>query len=324
MKAKKIKVIKYSFAVLIIIFLSRTIWQGRLEIANIINQISYRLITALILLQISTILLLAFQWKFLFKFTGQKKAKFSDIININLAASFIESITPSAKLGGESAKVYLYNKITGIEVSEFIPYIAVQKLTTFIPFLIFAFILFISNKRFLVQHIDFNLNINIIFYSLFFLFLVFMICFSISNNLKLKINTFKDKSKNIIANTFNLCNFKELLYLIIIAALFWLLYPVKTYLIADYLAYDVSPILIITATFLAYLIALLPISPGGLGSFEAVMALILTQAEISYAEGLTIALILRFATFWFPLFLSTLASINISRYLFFNKKEFLI
>ncbi|MCC3144371.1 flippase-like domain-containing protein [Halanaerobium sp. Z-7514] len=318
------KVIKYSFAILILTFLSFTIWQGRTEIVNIFNQISYKLIAALILLQISTIILIAYQWKILFKFSGQNKAKFSHILNINLASSFIESITPSAKLGGESAKVYLYNKITGIEVSDFISYIAVQKFATFLPFLLFAFILFIYNKNFLIQEININFNYNILLYSLIFFGLAIAAYFSLSANLKHKMITCKDKIKAIINQSFNLCTFKELLLLISIAALFWLLYPVKTYIIANYLAYDISPFVIITATFLAYLIALLPVSPGGLGSFEAVMALILTQADISYTEGLTIALILRFATFWFPLLLSSLASINLSRYLFFNKKESLI
>jgi len=105
---------------------------------------------------------------------------------------------------------------------------------------------------------------------------------------------------------------------------FWFLYPVKTFIISNHLGFDIGFSPIVGATFLAYLVGTLPLTPGGLGSFEATLAVILSQQGITFAEGLTIALLLRVITFWFPLVLSALVSIKLTNkinFTFINSQQ---
>ena len=60
--------------------------------------------------------------------------------------------------------------------------------------------------------------------------------------------------------------------------------------------------LLTIAFFVAYLVSMLPLFSGGLGSFEGSMALLLLLGGITPAEGLAAALLSRVITYWFPLF----------------------
>ena len=44
---------------------------------------------------------------------------------------------------------------------------------------------------------------------------------------------------------------------------------------------------------------MMPLLPGGLGTFEAAMVLLLAAIGIPFYQGITFALVFRFSTFWF-------------------------
>lgn len=120
---------------------------------------------------------------------------------------------------------------------------------------------------------------------------------------RLETSVTKLKSTVLLAFTSRKSLFTELICL---SLLMWLLYPLKYYLVAQAYGIEISFSSISSATFIAYFTSLLPLTPGGLGTFELSMAHILFMNGLSLSEGLLIAGTGRLITFWFPLLISIL------------------
>jgi len=101
---------------------------------------------------------------------------------------------------------------------------------------------------------------------------------------------------------------------LLVSLLIWIFYPLKVYLVCYFLNIEVSLVIIGLATLSAYMISMVPLLPGGLGTYEGGMAMFFTLGGLSPAEGLAIALVSRLTTFWFPLVLSAMASLVIFRW----------
>ncbi|TVQ39646.1 MAG: UPF0104 family protein [Spirochaetaceae bacterium] len=96
-----------------------------------------------------------------------------------------------------------------------------------------------------------------------------------------------------------------------IALLVWLLYPLKVALAARVAGIAVDPAAIVAATFGAYVLGLLPITPGGLGAYEAGMLGILMASGLGAADAAALTLLSRVVTFWWPLLLSAGAGLTL-------------
>ncbi len=301
-------------AALIFIGLIISIRSGWSEVIEVLSELNFSTILLLIILQFITTVLISLQWQSLFEFSSLDTPDFSTILEINFAATFIESITPSSKLGGESAKVYLFNNLTNNKVSEVVAAVTIQKAATFIPFLIISLSLLTYWPYSYSEFISFNFNISGIYYLPIILIGIFILFkFLIRNSfIKNKLFSLKKFLIDIVKAIREILTFSRFLYLAIFALAFWLLYPVKTFILSNHLGFGIGFLPIVGATFLAYLVGTLPLTPGGLGSFEATFAIILSQQSITFAEGLTIAILLRLITFWFPLILSALVSIRLT------------
>ncbi len=81
-------------------------------------------------------------------------------------------------------------------------------------------------------------------------------------------------TKKASANSRYLVNFRERIALIIISTLIWSLYPLKVYIVCRMLFIDVDFLTVAMVTYTAYMISMVPLLPGGLGSFEGSMALL--------------------------------------------------
>ncbi len=96
-----------------------------------------------------------------------------------------------------------------------------------------------------------------------------------------------------------------------LAVVIWALYPVKVALAAEFLGVTVSFGVVVTATFGAYLVGLLPITPGGLGGYEAGMVAVFVSAGVSPADAAAVTVLARAVSFWWPLALSALAAVGL-------------
>jgi uncharacterized protein (TIRG00374 family) len=92
--------------------------------------------------------------------------------------------------------------------------------------------------------------------------------------------------------------------LVLLSYVIWLLYPVKMFIITMQFAPSISLFYVSAIAFVAYMVAMLPIFPGGLGGFEGTMTGLLLIAGFAINDAAVITVLFRFVTFWFVLLLS--------------------
>ncbi len=280
------------------------------------SELSLEIIILLFLLQITTLILVAYQWHYIFKTKIDVNITFNAIFRINLAAKFIESITPAAKLGGESARILLFSRLTGKDAGSMLAGVSLQKTSSmlgltifFLPFILFwpynLDLEFLSGSNTLFPSLRSGLTLITVPALIIVLFLHGKLKDSLANKIK-------NLYKNTLSSLMDIFTVKTLFALTFIALLFWGLYPIKVYVIAGELGGEVSLIEAAAATFLAYMVSMVPLTPGGLGSFEAVMALVLRETGMSWEGGVTAAILLRIFTFWLPLLASVLSAMSLS------------
>lgn len=288
------------------------------------------------MLQLVTLGMTAFIWYYLVNLQG-RKISYLNMFRINSAAGFIESITPSAKLGGEAAKIVLLKKFTDMSNSGLASLTVVKSAATFIPFLGLSLIIFTASLRFYKIPSE-------VFYSLLVLILIALSgivlvvkigcerrrksgrCVNCENfslpdekvvsgmsewrfpgKLIIRLIAFFTSCSNTIYEAGCTAKKKGLCLMMSISLLEWVLYPVKVYIVSEMFNLQIPIVLITLATFSAYTISVLPVTPGGLGTFEMTMALVLSINGVPFHSGVLLALGARLVTFWMPLIVSVIS-----------------
>lgn len=282
--------------------------------------------------QLFTILLINLQWKHLAKASGLK-IRFKDILHVNMHGTIAESITPSVKAGGEFLKAYILKDKFNVPYSKGSALIVLQKTISMVVFLfmniiaVFLFLCYVSHKE--------NYFKILVLALLFLILLIFLMIFSIINPKAVVILVSKIpfiKEKNIKKLDGGLTTYrstmekafkqkKVLFYQLILSLVIWNLFPLKAYLVCVYLSIDINYIPILAITYLTYMIGMVPLLPGGLGSFEASAVLFLSSMGVTAYESLAFALIFRFITFWFVFLVSVIYILLHKVYILLYKKE---
>ncbi|SFI26104.1 hypothetical protein SAMN05192551_11022 [Tindallia magadiensis] len=292
------------------------------DVYAVMSRITFLQLLSLTMLQLGTLFATSYLLHYLLK---QKSPKVSlgSIFGINLAGSFVESVTPSVKLGGEALKVYLMQKETGLEYAQLTAITFLSKFFSMMPFLL------ISLATLIVAF--FSIELPLFVYLAFLGFLLFLGIFFLLFNLQgihmrvAEKTAFKGRrtyppflikifgkmkkayyfmmetsqhAKTIIEDS------RKRALLFGIAFVVWALYPVKVYLVAKMLGYNLNQVVVIISTYTAYLVSMIPLLPGGLATFEGTMALVLSSEGIASYEAFSIALTTRVITFWIPLAIS--------------------
>lgn len=307
----------------ILIITAAVIFIGWEDIYQIMSRMNVYQLVLMIPLQLITLFLSAFLWFYLIK-QKSKRISLFNVFCINLAGSFVESITPSVKIGGETLKMYLLHKRTSLPYSEIAALTVVNKFYSLLPFLIIAFLTLCAAL------IAFNLPVFVYlaFVGLLIFFSLFLIFFNYQKlpieNFIIKIGVSGEKSRSLILEkagekTRKLHNFlaaasqnsreivtafQQKVLVFTTSFVIWAFYPVKVYLISFMLGYQLNPVIVITAIYTAYLVSMIPLFPGGLATFEGSLALVLTSEGLSSPEAFSIALMVRLITFWIPLAIS--------------------
>ncbi|MCK8826460.1 flippase-like domain-containing protein [Natroniella acetigena] len=289
--------------------------------AEVLRHTNYFVIFSLCILQLISLTITSYQWYILIsKF--QKPLSFKKVMSIHLAAKFTENITPSVKVGGEATKLYLLNRLFKINYEKSTSLLLINKFASFLPFLVICSV-FLGASIF-----TFKLPpaVYLSFLALSTTFIIIFLLYSkVSNNNSLKELSCNNSSKpslinkflklslvnksiaffsNAIEETNNLISNQELIKLYFLSAVVWFIYPIHVYYIISMLGVQSTFTLIAIATYSAYSVSMIPLSPGGLGSYEATMVLILTLNGISATNGLAIVLLTRLVTYLFPLLIS--------------------
>ncbi|MCD5407306.1 MAG: flippase-like domain-containing protein [Desulfotomaculum sp.] len=281
---------------------------------------------ALFLLQVATLVIIAYRWHYLIK-KLYNKISFRETFNIFLAGSFVESVTPSSKLGGEAVRIYLFRRHTALSYRQLTAILLLDKYFTLLPFALLCTLVLLWSifSMQLPWQVYLSLPVLVIFVLAILRFYHPEYCRSENINIKeaeKEIPTpnspkmglealIAQKIKDVQAfvdysarYSRQLVTVGERYRLFLLSLFIWVLYPLKIYLVIYMLDFNVSIISVAMVTYIAYLVSTIPLLPGGLGSFEGAMAFMFTYVGLSFAEGLAIALLARLVTFWFPLCLS--------------------
>ena len=265
----------------------------------------------LVALQFLSFILLLIQHKRISLALG-KQVSYKQMIFVNMKGVFYETITPGLKVGGEVAKGFsLVNEI-GFSSGQASALVVIQKSIS-----IFALVT-LSILSFMVLNTELQLaqSALVLIYTSLVAILIFLIIilflpeklYSYLINHK-KQGKIGDKVKEFLGKYINAFdeikkNKKEILIQLILSIVVWTLFPFKLYYIVNSLGLEVSFIRAFVVTILSYIAGMVPLLPGGLGSFEGTMMALFLLWGINKEQGLVIATLFRFITFWLLFFVS--------------------
>lgn len=265
------------------------------------------------LLQLLTLGACIWQWHMLLtKADGQ--ISFLDCARVYLTGSFVESVTPSVKFGGEAAKLYLFRRWAGISAARLTGVLMAQKVTMMAPFFVLTALLLGTHWHLLPLSGGAWLLV---------MFLAVLGAFGVLALVRPPAVVKKTAFVHEAWQTSKTLAESQRRRLLGVSTVIWLTYPLKAQLLAVWgFGLDVPFSAMAVAVLGAYVAGMLPLLPGGLGAFEGTMTLVLVAAGLTAAEALLVALATRLFTFWLPLLLSGMAAASvIPAELRFPKKE---
>lgn len=98
----------------------------------------------------------------------------------------------------------------------------------------------------------------------------------------------------------------ECLFQLALAVLIWAIFPLKLVLLILPHTGSIPTLVLFGTAFLSYFAGMIPLLPGGLGTFEATIGGILNAYGLALNQAVAVTVVFRFITFWFVLLLSLL------------------
>ena len=239
------------------------------------------------------------------------------IFSVYMSGTFVESVTPSVKAGGEATKIFLLTKELDIPLGESSALVALQKTISFLAFLsinVFTMTWFIvrlgtgaDQSRLLIGTFALLLLIFVGILSLIFWpkkEYGFLSKLPLKEERRVKLAgaliNFEKNFRKILARK------KAMVFQFLLALFIWSFFALKAYLVVLFLGISLSFIEIAVVTYLTYMVGMLPLLPGGLGTFEGSMVFFVAPLGVGISSGITLAIVLRFVTFWFVFLVSAL------------------
>lgn len=318
-----------------------TVAAGWRELSTALRRGNPLVLLALCGVQVITLGIVAYQWQYLLDRAGTA-VSFRLAAVVTLAGTFVESATPSSKLGGMAATVYLFERTTDAAYDTLSSVLLAQKYVSLPPLAI----LVVGTVAVAVTRTDVAVSSGA--YAAVGGFVAVVVVLSLlfalfrrwgatdsggtvtgdggavtgdggtatgenepepiaadgagqeTDPLSRGISTLR----SVLREAGTLLDRRSRYWLYALAFLLWVVYPLKIYVVAVTLGVDAGMTVAFVGTYLAYLVSLAPVSPGGTGTFEGTLALVYLAAGVPFADGLSIALLGRVVTFWFPLALS--------------------
>lgn len=305
------------------------------ELLSTLARLDPGLFFLLATLQIISQILLTYRLQLLVRVL-KYRIGFMRLFAIHLAGAFVENVTPAAKAGSEPARIYLLHK-EGLRLTDAFAVTTVGKYLDMIPFTV----LLLSSYIYLATHfilpaplivaIPASIMLIILLGALgFFLYRNEKIAVKILRHVMKILYFFTSKRaknrersavqldtetaiKNFKRSFFSIMQDKAVLTISLSAAIIvWLLYPLKIYIIFYTLGSDITFGIVACVAFLAYLIGLIPLLPGGLGIYEVSAIALYSILGISLADATVAVIIGRVFTFWFVIMLGILATLMLN------------
>ncbi|MCR6112487.1 flippase-like domain-containing protein [Bacillus sp. A301a_S52] len=257
-----------------------------------LRHVSVAGLLCLVFLQFLSFCLMAWQWKRLLK--PQCETTLKELFKLLLMCAFIEGITPSAKLGSEAFKGAYFKQHYGVSFTKAMVLITLQKSISFVAF---CPLIFLSVYMVFAQLNQYFKNMTLSVMNGVFICLISLAGLTGVGILLWK-GVLKTRLKESILKELTIIETKEIVIQGGLSIVIWLLFPLKGAILAATLPFDLSFINIIAVVVISYGVALLPLTPGGIGTFEVTMVTFMTGLGIPLEVAGTFAILFRFITFW--------------------------
>lgn len=289
MKDKK-KFLYLLFGIFGIIFLKNIdLWQ----VYEGMKALKTSYIILLLALQTLTICLINIQWNIISR-KKTRKSNLYEISMVNFKGNILDGITPGVKLGGELARAVELKNRLDIPIEDTKDIIIIQKVFSISGLIILSFLSILW--LFFLGGDLYELVARFRFYILGFYLIALGLFFYVL------------KSKKILKEDFKISKiFTSSLDLglnIIISIAIWGIFPVKMKVLSLGFNESINFISLCGITYITYVMGMIPILPGGMGTFEGSMILLLSSQGIGAEKGLLMTLVFRGVTFWYEFLLS--------------------
>lgn len=290
-----------------------------------LNKVPTQVMVLLLFLQLLTQLLLGLQWYLISKKIATNTT-FSKIMLILTMGSVIEGLTPGAKVGGEVTRLHYLKREFSCTTVQATHIIIIQKsisMSALMLVSLYAFLYLMRHVRHFIPQSQQYITLALTFTCIIF----FLSCIFFSGALatlfqrsKLKMlrklsSVLSEYHKNI-----SRLNLPEIMIQFLISFCVWLLFPLKMVILVASFDIHVNPVLLFCFTMTSYMIGMLPLTPGGIGTFEASIVALFSLLPIPTELSFSIALVFRFVTFWFVIIASSLFALIHQRRRIFVKK----
>ena len=310
---QNIKKLKFKAILFLISFflLSFIIWNSNPIVLFSLIQNSNKIYIFLgLVVSLFVISLRVLKWKFLLN-----DVNFFDLYPIQLFGITISNFTPG-KIG-EPFKAFLLKMTKGFNVSKTLPTILWERILDILVLLGFSF--------FIINFINFDFLIypTIISILIFLIVVIFFLVILKNKNFGTKvfkffkkIPFFKNISENFI-DTFYKSKIKnrKIIYSFFTTLSAWLFEGFVIYFAFLSLGVDKNPLFFSSLVAISVLIAVASSLPGGLGSFEIVSVLILTNIGIENSLATAGIVLYRFLSFGLSSFIGFLSFIYLRKYI---------
>ncbi|MTI95992.1 MAG: flippase-like domain-containing protein [Firmicutes bacterium] len=299
------RVLLVSFGIAAVLFL---LWRTDFStLGTVLFSFNPNTLLLLCLLQLLTIVLIARQWQLIISAAGSS-LDMTAVMGILMAGTFVETVTPAVKAGGEAVKTVLLRDKAGITLAEAGAITAAQKTLSLIGFSCLA-LLSTGHVLFTVGTLSSlrqPILAGLLFLAMLLLLLISLVfrptLFSrfLPARLHSGITRYQQTIKRMCVRP------QWLAGQLMLALLIWMLFAAKTIIIGTNLGLEVTAFQAASVTYISYMLGMVPLLPGGLGTVEASMTAGLSAFGIPAAFGLAAALILRLVSFWFVFLLSAI------------------
>ena len=239
-----------------------------------------------LILQGVTLMLIAMQWRVILRMHGHR-VPLSTIVKMNMIGAFFEGLTPAAKTGGELYK-FKHLSEQGVPKKRALQVMLVQKglsLTIFTLFLMMALVWWLPQL---------SVRLDV---SLWLVFTLFLMLIGVLIGAYRIVSTHQHSMLKTLGLAFLQAK-KPMIGLVLVSVLIWLTYPLKLMVLFWMFNLDVALSGAFVTTFIAYGVAQLPITLGGIGTFEGTFVVLLQALSVPQVMSLSVVLWFRFVTFW--------------------------
>jgi uncharacterized protein (TIRG00374 family) len=308
---KKLKPLLVPLAILLLFYI--LLQSDLTEVIRIIQVMPSSLLLKLVGLQLLTQFLLNYQWYRLCKVLGWPTSFFKLMV-ANAYGMIGDALTPGEKVGGEVARIIQLNSYLGYSTGESTILVTIQKALSLSALVILNLLVVVTMADYVsllqARIVRLMIILILVLFGVFLYLLLFRTYFL--NNHVMKIKTSRKWLLSLIrwvndfAHHADFIRQKrgELLLQFALSVLIWALFPFKLILLVLPYTSFVPVLVLFGTTFISYFAAMIPVLPGGLGTFEATMSSILVAYGLELYQALAVTMIFRFITFWFVLLLS--------------------